>query len=68
MFTDISEAVETEKPSKEFSGLLGAVVVPPLMQAEQGFASALERISVEDLVQAASLQTLASYKPGTIVG
>jgi len=65
---DISEAVETEKPSKEFSGLLGAVVVPPLMQAEQGFASALERISVEDLVQAASLQTLASYKPGTIVG
>jgi len=38
------------------------------MQAEQGFASALERISVEDLVQAASLQTLASYKPGTIVG
>ena len=35
---DISEAaktVETEKPSEQFSGLLGAVVMPALAQAEQ---------------------------------
>jgi Rrf2 family transcriptional regulator, iron-sulfur cluster assembly transcription factor len=66
---DISVAVktaETEKPSREFSGLLGAVVMPALMQAEECFASALERISVEDLVQAARLQMLASYKPDAI--
>src|SRR5436309_2959050 len=35
---DISEAaktVETEKPSEQFSGLLGAVVMPALAKAEQ---------------------------------
>jgi Rrf2 family transcriptional regulator, iron-sulfur cluster assembly transcription factor len=66
---DLSEAVKTveiEKPSKEFPGLLGAVVMPMLAQAEQGFASALARISVEDLVQAASTQVVASYKPDSI--
>jgi Rrf2 family transcriptional regulator, iron-sulfur cluster assembly transcription factor len=63
---DISEAakaVEAETPSKQFSGLLGAVVMPTLAQAEQRFASDLARISVEDLVQAATLQMLVSYKP-----
>jgi len=68
---DISEAakaVEAEKSSKEFAGLLGAVVMPTLAQAEQGFASALARISVEDLVQAANLQMLASCKPDAIAG
>jgi len=60
---DISRAVkETEEPNKEFPGLLGAVVVPTLAQAEQCFGSALKRITVEDLVRAASLQLLASYK------
>jgi Rrf2 family protein len=66
---DISEAaksVEIEKPSREFPGLLGAVVMPTLPQAEQDFASALARISVEDLVQAASTQVAASYKPDAI--
>jgi len=66
---DISEAakaVEAENPSKKFSGLLGAVVMPTLAQAEQRFASDLARISVEDLVQAASLQMLAGYKPDAI--
>ena len=66
---DISEAVkdlEAGKPSGEFSGLLGAVVMPALAQAEQCFASALGRISVEDLVQTATLQMLAGYKPDAI--
>jgi hypothetical protein len=66
---DISEAakaLEAQKPSRNFSGLLSAVVMPTLAQAEQGFASALARISVEDLVQAASLQMLAGYKPDAI--
>jgi len=66
---DISEAakaVGAENPSRKFSGLLGAVVMPTLAQAEQAFASALARISVEDLVQAASLQMLAGYKPDAI--
>jgi len=61
---DISEAVkavETEKPNE--AGLVGTVVIPALMQAEQCFVSALERISVEDLVQAARLQMLASNRP-----
>ena len=59
---DISEAVkETEEP-KEFPGLLGAVVVPTLAQAEQCFGSTLKSITVDDLVRAASLQLLASYK------
>jgi Rrf2 family protein len=62
---DISRAVkETEEPNKEFPGLLGAVVVPTLAQAEQCFGSTLKRITVEDLVRAASLQLLASYKAG----
>ena len=68
---DISEAaktVETETPSKKFSGLLGAVVMPALAQAEQCFASALKGITVEDLVQTASLQMLASYKPDAMAG
>jgi DNA-binding IscR family transcriptional regulator len=60
---EISKAVkETEEPNKEFPGLLGAVVVPTLAQAEQCFGSALKRITVEDLVRAASLQLLESYK------
>jgi Rrf2 family transcriptional regulator, iron-sulfur cluster assembly transcription factor len=66
---DVAEAVKTveaEKPNNEFPGLLGAVVLPTLAQAEQGFASALARITVEDLVQAASLQMLAGYKPDAI--
>jgi len=65
----ISEAIkdlETEKPSGQFSGLLGAVVMPALAQAEQCFASALARISVEDLVQTATLQMLAGYKSDAI--
>jgi len=59
---DISEAVktvETESPTNEFPGLLGTVVLPTLAQAERYFESTLKRISVEDLVRAASLQMLA---------
>jgi|SRR5882762_595651 len=60
---DISKAVkDTEEPNKEFPGLLGAVVVPTLAQAEQCFGSTLKRITVEDLVRAARLQLFASYK------
>jgi len=60
---DISKAVkETEERNKEFPGLLGAVVVPTLAQAEQCFGSTLKRITVDDLVRAASLQLLASAK------
>ena len=52
---DISEAVktvETEKPNKKLPRLLGTVVLTTLAQADQCFASALKRITVEDLVQA----------------
>ena len=68
---DVLQAVktfETKKPSKEFPGLLGAVVVPALAQAEQCFASALKRISVEDLARAVSLQMLAGYTPNAEAG
>src|SRR5262245_50507804 len=68
---DISEAAKTigtEQPSREFAGLLEAVVMPALAQAEQCFASALAHISVEDLVQAASLQTLANHEPDAMAG
>ena len=55
---DAAQTIETEEPS----GLLWTVVVPALTQAEQCFGSALKRITVDDLVRAASLQLLASYK------
>ncbi len=57
---DVAEAVRTieaEERYREFLGLLGTVVVAPLAEVEQGLASALSRIRVEDLVQAASLQS-----------
>jgi hypothetical protein len=57
----VVNTVETEKPNEQFPGLLGAVLVPALAQAEQCFASALKRISVEDLVRCATLQILAGY-------
>jgi hypothetical protein len=55
------KTVETEKPNKKTSGLLSTVVLPTLAQA-------LKRITAEDLVQAASLQTLANYKPNAMAG
>lgn len=68
---DISEAVKTVEPEKsveEFSGLLGAVVTPALMQAERCFESTLKHTTVEDLVQTSNVQMLASYKPDAIAG
>ena len=68
---EISEAaktIEAEEPNREFPWLLGAVVVPTLAQAEEYFESTLKRLTVDDLVRAASLQVLASYKPGAIAG
>jgi Rrf2 family protein len=59
---DISEAVKTGE-TEELSGLSGAVVVRMLAQAEQCFGSTLKRITVEDLVRAASLQLLAAIRP-----
>jgi len=61
---DISEAVKTSE-TEEPSGLSGAVVVRMLAPAQQCFGSTLKRITVEDLVRAASLQLLASYKART---
>jgi Rrf2 family protein len=58
---DIFEAVKTE--IEEQSGLLRTFVVSALTQAEQGFASALKRITVEDLVHSASTQMVANYRP-----
>jgi DNA-binding IscR family transcriptional regulator len=49
---EAAQTIETEEPS----GLLMAVVVSALTQAEQGFASALKRVTVEDLVHSASTQ------------
>jgi Rrf2 family protein len=40
---------EPEAPSPKGSLLLGAVVIPAISQAEQAFAAALSRISIEDL-------------------
>ena len=54
---DIAEAVRTmeaDEPTEEVPGLLEAVVVPTLAQAERYFESALKRITVDDLVRAAS--------------
>jgi Rrf2 family protein len=68
---DVFQAVKTvepEKRSEEFPGLLGAVIVPALAQAEQCFASALKRLSVEDLVRSATLQILAGYTPNAEAG
>jgi Rrf2 family transcriptional regulator, iron-sulfur cluster assembly transcription factor len=68
---DVAEAVtavEAEEPNEELSELLGAVVLPALMQAERCFASVLKRISLEDLVQAGTRQMLVSYKPDAIAG
>ena len=66
---DICKAVKTDeavKQNNELSGLLGTVVMPTLAQAELCFASALARISVEELVQSANLQMLAGYKPAAM--
>jgi Rrf2 family protein len=66
---DISEAVktvETEEPDKELPSLLSMVVLPTLAQAEEYLKSNLKRITVEDLVRAASLQMLANYRPAAI--
>jgi Rrf2 family iron-sulfur cluster assembly transcriptional regulator len=59
---DIFEAVKTIE-IEEQSGLLRTFVVSALTQAEQGFASALKRITVEDLVHSASTQMVANYRP-----
>lgn len=69
MFTDISEAVktvETEEPDKELPSLLSTVVLPTLAQAEEYLKSRLKRITVEDLVRAASLRMLANYRPAAL--
>ena len=54
---DILRAAGTVEDAGEMpttsSALLNQVVVPALAQAEQSFAAALARISVEDLVRAA---------------
>ena len=56
---DISEAIKTIE-TEELGGLLWAVVVPALTQAEQCFASALRRITVEDLTHSASTQMVST--------
>ena len=59
---DAAQTIETEEPS----GLLWTVVVPALTQAEQCFASALRRITVEDLTHSASTRmvpTLSTLIP-----
>jgi len=69
VFTDISEAVktvETEEPDKELPSLLSTVVLPTLAQAEEYLKSRLKRITVEDLVRAASLRMLANYRPAAL--
>jgi Rrf2 family iron-sulfur cluster assembly transcriptional regulator len=49
---EAAQTIETEEPS----GLLRTVVVSALTQAQQCFASALKRVTVEDLVHSASTQ------------
>ena len=66
---DIYEAVKTvekEEPNRDLAWLLGAVVKPTLAQAEEYLESGLKRITVEDLVRAASLQMLGTYRPAAI--
>jgi Rrf2 family protein len=57
------KTVEAERRAKDLPGFAGAVVLPVLAQAEHLFASALKRISVEDLVRSATLQGLANHAP-----
>ena len=62
---DISEAVKTIE-TEEPSGLLWAVVVAALTQAEQCSASALKRITVEDLVHSVSTQMVPTLSTLTL--
>ena len=62
---DISEAVKTIE-AEEPSGLLLAVVAAALTQAEQCFASALKRITVEDLVHSVSTQMVPTLSTLTL--
>jgi len=62
---DIFQAVKTieaDMSTQSCSGLAGAVVLPALAQAEQIFANALRRITVEDLVWRATLHILPDAK------
>jgi hypothetical protein len=66
---DISEAmriVEKEERKKALAWLLCAVVLPTLAQAEEDLETRLKRITVEDLVLAASLRMLANYRPAAL--
>ena len=62
---DISEAVKTIE-TEEPSGLLLAVVAAALTQAEQCFASALKRITVEDLTRSAGTQMVTALSTLTL--
>ena len=62
---DISEAVKTIE-TEEPRGLLRTFVVSALTKAEQGFASALKRITVEDLVHSVSTQMVPTLSTLTL--
>jgi Rrf2 family protein len=48
-----AKSIEDDEPPVSGSALLSQVVAPALAQAENAFASALSRITVEDLTQSA---------------
>jgi Rrf2 family protein len=58
----VVSAMEAAELHGAASWLLHSVVLPTLSQAEEYFQSTLKRITVEDLVRTASLDTLADYK------
>lgn len=60
------KTVETEEP-EEFPGLLGAVVVPTLADAEAEFETRLKRRTLEDLVQVAAKEKTPKPKRPDLV-
>jgi Rrf2 family iron-sulfur cluster assembly transcriptional regulator len=48
-----AKSIEDEEPAVSGSALLSQVIAPALAQAENAFAHALSRITVEDLTQSA---------------
>jgi DNA-binding IscR family transcriptional regulator len=48
-----AKSIEDDEPAVSGSALLSQVVAPALAQAENAFANALSRITVEDLTQSA---------------
>jgi Rrf2 family protein len=59
----IYDILRASKASEDSSALVVAIVEPALARAEQTFAAALQRITVEDLVRWAERKAAAAINP-----